>query len=149
MAAFQVIAVQMAVFLAVADHRFDRRAAPEFLFDLTVDPALLSGAEDPHGFWRIVADIALVHVDPLDLPAGQGLGFFQHLRQGVAIIWVSRQGLGVQDELAALAAFIGRGQRDLDAELIGLVRLALGDAFGLRGMPGIQLPAALALFPGL
>ena len=135
MTAFQVVAVQMAVCLAMADHRFDCRAAPEFLFDLAMHPALLAGAEDPHGFRRLVADIALVHVDPLDLPAGQGLGFRQHFGQGVAIIRVSRQGLGMEDELTALGPLVGRGQGDLDAELIGFVSFALSDAFGLRRVP--------------
>ena len=64
----------------------------------------------------------------------------------MAVIGVSRQGLGMQDELATLAALVGRGQRDLDAELIGLVGFAFGDAFGLGRVPGIELPAALALF---
>ncbi len=39
----------MAVFLAMADYRLDCRAAPEFLFDLTMHAALLAGAEDPLG----------------------------------------------------------------------------------------------------
>ena len=58
---------------------------------------------------------------------------------------ISGQGLGVEDELAALAAFVGGGERDLDAELIRFVRLALADALGLGGVPGIKFPAALAL----
>ncbi len=51
----------------------------------------------------------------------------------------------MQDELTALAAFVGGGERDLEAELIGLVRLALANALGLGRVPGIKLPAALAL----
>ena len=97
--------------------------------------AFLPGAEDTHGIWRLVTDIALVHIDPLDLPLGQGLGLFQDFRQGVAVIGVSRQGLGMQDELAALTTPIGRDQRDLDAKLIGLVGLAIGDALGLGRVP--------------
>ena len=38
-----------------------------------------------------------------------------------------------------------RGDRDLHAELVGLVRLALADAFDLRRVQGINLLAALAL----
>ncbi len=49
-----------------------------------------------------MADIALVHIDPLDLAAGQGFGLRQHLDQSVAIIGVSRPGLGMQDELTDL-----------------------------------------------
>jgi len=51
----------------------------------------------------------------------------------------------VEHELAAL----GLGHRccdaDLAAELIRPVCLALADALGLGGVPGIKLPAALAL----
>ena len=51
----------------------------------------------------------------------------------------------MEDELATLAAFVGGGQRDLDAELVRRTCLALADAFGLGGMPRVELPAALAL----
>jgi hypothetical protein len=47
-------------------------------------------------------------------------------------------------ELAALAALEGGGDADLDAELVRLVRLALGDAFDLGGVQAIDLGAALA-----
>ena len=64
----------------------------------------------------------------------------------MAVIGVSGQRLGVQDERASLTAFVGGGgKRDLDAELVGFVGLALADALGLRGVPGIELPAALPL----
>ena len=48
------------------------------------------------------------------------------------------------DELAALAAIERGGDADLDAELVGLVGLALADAFGLGRVQRIDLPAALA-----
>jgi len=51
----------------------------------------------------------------------------------------------MKDELAALAAFVGGGDRDLDAELVGRAGLSFADALGLRGVPRILLPAALAL----
>ena len=41
----------------------------------------------------------------------------------------------MKHEPAALAASVGGSDRDLDPELIRLVRLALADAFGLRRMP--------------
>ncbi|GLS36975.1 hypothetical protein GCM10010869_25670 [Mesorhizobium tianshanense] len=49
------------------------------------------------------------------------------------------------DELAAAAALQRGGDRDLDAELIGLVGLTLADAFHLGSVQGIDLLAALAL----
>jgi hypothetical protein len=54
----------------------------------------------------------------------------------------------VQHELAARRAGVGGDDRNLDAELVGGTGLALADAFGLGGMEGIQLPAALALLLG-
>ena len=59
-AAFQEVAAQMAVRLAMADGRLDGGAAPEFAFDLAVDAALLPGPVDPVRVRRIVADIAFV-----------------------------------------------------------------------------------------
>ena len=52
----------------------------------------------------------------------------------------------MEDELTALAAFVGGGERDLDAELVGCPGFAFADAFGLRGVPGIELWPTLALF---
>ena len=51
----------------------------------------------------------------------------------------------MQHELATRRAGVGGGNRDLDAEFVGRAGLAFADAFDLRGMEGIQLPAALAL----
>ncbi len=107
-AAFQEVSAQMAVRLAVSDDGFDGGPAPELLPDLAVDAALLPGTLDPVRLRRIVADIALVHINALDFPAGQGLGLLEYLFQGVAVIRISGQRLGVQDELAALGPFVGR-----------------------------------------
>ena len=54
----------------------------------------------------------------------------------------------MQHKLTARCAAVGGDDRDLDAELVGRAGLALADALGLRGMEGIQLPAALALLLG-
>jgi hypothetical protein len=51
----------------------------------------------------------------------------------------------VQHELAAWRAGIGRDDRGFDAELVGRAGLALADAFDLRRMERIELPAALML----
>ncbi len=115
----QEVSVQMAIGFTVADHRLYCRAAPEFLLDLTKDAAFLPGLEDPEGLGRGVAPVALVDIDPLDLAPRERLGFFQHLFQGVAVIGISGERFGVEDELAALGPFVGGGERDLDAELVG------------------------------
>ena len=95
-----------------------------------------------------MADIALVDIGALDLDAGQGLGLGEDAGQGVTIIGSSVEGLGVQHELAAGRPGICRGDRDLAAELVGLVCLALGDALDLRGVQAVELPALLALLLG-
>jgi hypothetical protein len=65
--------------------------------------------------------------------------------QGVAIVGIARQRLGVQHELTARGAGVVGDDGDLDTELVGRAGLALADALGLGGMEGIELPAALAL----
>ena len=51
----------------------------------------------------------------------------------------------MQHELAAGSAGIGADDGCLNAELVGRTGLALADAFHLRSMERIQLPATLAL----
>ncbi len=123
-AAVQEVAAEMAVGLAVSDDRFDGGSSSQLLFDLSVDAAFLPRAEDPARFRRLVADISFVDIGPLDLAAGQRLGLLDDRLQGVTVVWITGERLGVEDELAALAAFVGGGERDLDAELVGFVRLA-------------------------
>ena len=57
-----------------------------------------------------MAPVALIHIGPFDFPPGQRLGLFDHLLQGVAVIGIAGQGLGMEDELAALAALVGGGE---------------------------------------
>ena len=97
-AALEKVAPQMAVHLAMADDGFDGGSPPEFASDLAVNAAFLSRAEDPVWLWRIVAPVALVDIDPLDLAAGQGLGLLEHLLQGVAVVRIAGERLGMEDE---------------------------------------------------
>jgi hypothetical protein len=46
----------------------------------------------------------------------------------------------VGDELAAFGAMERGGERDLDAELVRPMRLALADAFDLGGVQRIDFP---------
>jgi hypothetical protein len=48
----------------------------------------------------------------------------------------------MQHELAARGTGIGGDDRDLDAELVGRTGLAFANALDLRGVEGIELPAA-------
>ncbi len=88
-AAFEEVSAQVTVGLAVADDGLDGGSPSELASDLTVDAALLAGTIDPERLGRIVADIALVDVGPLDLAAGQGLGLLDHLPQAVAVVRIA------------------------------------------------------------
>ena len=78
-AAVQEVSAQMAVRLAVSDDGFDGGAPPQFLLDLAMDAAFLPGSEDPARLWCVVPPVALIHIGPLDLAAGQHLGFLDHV----------------------------------------------------------------------
>ena len=101
-AAFQEVAPEMAVGLAMTDDGLDGGSPPEFAFDLSVNAALLARFEDPARLRRVVTHITRIHIGALDLAAGERLGFLDDLPQGVAVIGVSGERLGVEDELAAL-----------------------------------------------
>ncbi len=93
----------------MADDGLDGGPAPELASDLPVDAALLAGLEDPVRLGRVVAPVALVDIGPLDFPAGQRLDLLDYLLQDVTVVRIAGQGLGVEDELAALAALVGGG----------------------------------------
>ena len=59
-----------------------------------------------------MAAIALVDMDAFDLTTGKGLGFLNDLTKCMAIIRAAGQCLGMEDELASLAAVVGGGERD-------------------------------------
>jgi len=104
-----------------------------------------AGDEDAVWVRRIVAAVSLVDIGTLDLAAGEPFGVLDSRAQRVSIIRIARERLGVQHELAAGRRALVVTTETLTAELIGRAGLALADAFDLRGMEGIQLPAALAL----
>ena len=146
-AAFEEVPSQMSIRLHVADGCLDGGSSPELAIDLSVHIAALAGEEHPQRLWRIVASIAPVDMDALDLASGELPGLPDHLAQRMAVIRVAVDGAGVEHELPVLATPVGGRDRDLAAELPGLVRLALADALGLRRVPGMELPAALLLAP--
>lgn len=118
-------------------------------FDGLGEAALVAGDMDLEGLvlWRVVAAIAGIGDDLAEVGAGRALDCRKDGGQRVAVIGIAGQRLDVGDELAAVAALERRGNRDLDAELIGLVGLALADALHLRSVQGVDLPAPLALVP--
>ena len=110
----------------MADDRFDGGAAFHLAFDRFCDAALLPGGEDFEfvGERGVVALVSGVGQDAFDAGAGQGLDVGKDCFERVPIIRPSGQRLGVDGELAALAAVERGGDGGLDAELIRLVGFA-------------------------
>ena len=133
MGAGEIVSAHAMFGLGVADDRFDRRAAAEFAFDGLGDATSLARDIDLElvAGRGVVAAIAAVGDDAGKVGADLGLDLRDHGCEGVAVIRVARQRLGVGDELAAPGAIEGGGERDLDAELIRTMGLALADAFDL------------------
>src|ERR1700752_1853830 len=63
----------------------------------------------------------------------------------MAVVRVARHGLHVRDELTALRTMQGCRKRDLDAEFIRPMRLALAEALDFGGVQRMDLPSALVL----
>jgi hypothetical protein len=141
----EIATAKMALGFHMADHGFDGGAAAQLALDGSEHTALLPGDEDAVWVRRVMAPVSFVDIGTLDLAAGEPLGVLDRGSQGVPIVRIAGQRLGVQYELAARGAGIGGDNRSLNAELIGRAGVAFADAFDLWGMEGIQLPAALAL----
>ena len=92
-----------------------------------------------------MAAVSFVDIGALDRATGEPLGVFDNVVEGVAVVGVVRQRLGMEHELAARGTAVGGDDGGLHAELVRCAGLALADALHLRGMEGIELPAALAL----
>ena len=145
LAAFEVAAAEVAVSLHVSDDGLDCRATPQFALDDAEDTALLTRDKDATWIGRVVAAVALVDIGALDRAADELLSGVNDVAEGMPVIRVARQRLGVEHELAAGGAGVGGDDRGFDAELVGCAGLALADAFDLGGVEGIELPSALAL----
>jgi hypothetical protein len=140
MGAGEIVSAHTVLCLGVADDRFDRRPAAEFAFDGLGDAMSLARDIDLELVVGrgVVAAIAAVGDDAGEVGADLRLDLRDHGGQGVAVIRVARQRLGVGDELAALGAIERCGDRQLDAELITARGLALADAFDLGRVQGID-----------
>src|SRR5208337_2515318 len=89
------------------------------------DAALLSGDEDAPWVCGFMAAVALVNIGAFDLTARELLGALDDGCQGMAVVGVSRERLGMQHELAAGRASIGADDGCRNAELVGALDLAL------------------------
>ena len=127
----------------MADARLDGGAAAQLAFDRFGDAPLLAGDVDLELVLGrgVVAAIAAVGDDALEVGADLGLHLRDDVAERMAVVGVAGQRLHMGDELAALGVVERRGDRDLDAELVGPVRLALADAFDLRRVQRIDLLA--------
>ncbi len=94
----------MAVGFAMTDDGLYGGSPSELAFYLAMDTAFLPRAEDPARLRRVMADIALVDIDPIDLAAGQRLGFLDDLLQGMAIVWIAGERFGMEDARSGTVA---------------------------------------------
>ena len=121
------------------DPRLDGRPALDVLPQRLGHASPLSRHED---FGALHAMIAVASVDEGEL--GQNAGQFLHLLERfgkrVAVIGGSRQGQHADGE----AFPVRDGQRNLASELVGRVRLSLGDAVDVRLVNGVDLVAVPA-----
>ncbi len=129
----------------MSDDGLDGGTAAQFALDDTEDAALLAGDEDATRIFRVVAAVSLVDIGPLDRTAGERPGAVDDAPQGVAVVRVIGHWAGVQHKQAAGSPAVVGDDGGLHAELVGRGGLAFADALHLRGMEGIELPAALAL----
>ncbi len=85
-------------------------------------------------FRGVVTLVAGICEDALEFDANLLLDLRDHCAKRMPIIWLPREGLGVDNELAAFRTIERRCNRDLDAELIRLAGLSFPDALDLRCM---------------
>jgi hypothetical protein len=139
----EVVSAHAVLRLRVADGRFDggRRCNSRF-----GDAASLARDIDPELVARrgVVATIAAVGDD-----AGEARADLRRSPRSRSRVcghrWDCRAHLAVGDELAAGRATQRGGDRHLDAEFVGPMRLALADAFDLGRMQRVNLLSALML----
>src|SRR3954454_22409577 len=129
------------------DHRLDRRATTQGTLDGGREPPLLPRHIDPEALLLgcVVALVSGIGDDPLKLRPDRLLKSRDDGCQRVSVIGVARQRLHMGHELPAPAAVERSGYRDLHAELVGLMGLALADALRLRRVQAVDLPAPLTL----
>ena len=111
----------------VSDDRLDGCTPAHLPLDLRGDAALLLGDLELVIVRRVVAAISGISVNALDLVADELLNRRNDPCKRVAVIRIAGQRLGMDRELSALAALERGRDAYLDSELVGLVRLTLGE----------------------
>jgi len=137
----QVIASQPPVRFHVPDHRLDRGPASQLALDRRREATSLPGDEYPIRLGLVMPAIALVGVNACRLHFRHGHDLIDRRGEDMAVIRIARQCLG--GEHAAFA--VGYRQRNLSAEFVGPMRLALGDAHHFGRVQAVELVLARAL----
>ena len=119
------VAVEATIGLHVTDHRLDGAAAAQLATDRRRDTTTLTGDEDA-AMVKTMSAIATIDVATIDVATCDGntchtLDLGNRRGQRVTVIGTARQRHHAKHEPLA----IGGGDRDLDAELVALVRLTL------------------------
>src|ERR1700730_9801197 len=134
----------------MSDHGLNGGTTFELAFDLLIDPSLLAGGVDPELVFRrsVVTAIAGIGDDAIEHVAEERLHGGNDVGQCMPVVRVAREGRDMGNELAAGGMLHWRRDADLDAELVGLMRLALADTLDLRRMQRIDLGSALMAILG-
>jgi hypothetical protein len=140
----EAVAIEKPVAFCVTDDRFNGAASPQLPLDCRRSAAGTLGDVDSGG-GETVSAVSFVDIDAGDRHAGQPFDLGDLLLQRVAVVREPRKGLDSKHELTAVGARIGDGDGRFDAKFIARARLALGDAFDLRRMQGVDLVLVVGL----
>jgi len=132
----QMIAFQKAVAFRVADHGFDGAAPSQLAFDRLGSRRLALRHVDVGGRQAMTA-IALVDIGARNRDARQAFDLRDLILQGVPVVGKPRRRADAENELAAVGACVGDGDRSLDAKFVARARLPLRDAFNLGRVQGV------------
>jgi len=142
--ACEAVAFKKAVAFRVTDDGLDGAATPQLPLD---GRRSMAGAlcNVDVGDGEPMRAVAFVDVGALDPHARQPLNLRDLILQRVAVIGQSGNGADAQDELAAVGARVGDGDGRLHAKFVARARLALGYAFDLGSMQGVDLVLVVGL----
>lgn len=129
--AFEMVPLEQAVRLGVADDRFDG-VSPSQLAPASGRCDAAGMADVDFGLaLMLVAPVAAIDVSAADRDTGNPLDLGDLAGERVPVVGIARQGVHAEDELAAPGSRVDHRDRGLDAKLVPRARLALGDALDL------------------
>ena len=124
----EVIAAHAVLALEMANHRLDRRTAPEGPLDRCRKPSLPSRHVDPESalLRGMMALVAGIGDDPREIGPDRRLNLRNHAGERVPIVGVAGQRFDMRHELPAPAAPERRRNTHLDADLWTTPALQVG-----------------------